>query len=68
MTAKEKQLNPRLTDVPKSTDEWQDWHDLVDEAHENVADHLEQVLGDEPTRVPNRTQAPSVRPSDIPGD
>jgi hypothetical protein len=68
MTAKEKRLNPRLTDVPKTTDEWQDWHDLVDEAHTTVADHLEQVLGDEPARVPDRMDAPAVRPCDVPAD
>lgn len=68
MTERLKALNPRLTEVLKNTDDWQDWHDLADDAHEKVADHLEQALGDEPVTVPERAEAPAVRPSNIPAD
>lgn len=68
MPAKENVPDSRLTEMPKDTDEWQDWHDLVNEAHDKMADHLEQALGDEPVRVPERRQGPAVRPSDIPAD
>ncbi len=53
-----------ILDAPKDTNEWQDRQDLKDDSAEFAADHLEQALGDEPSRRPDAPQDVLLKPSE----
>lgn len=58
-------LRPQdLLDAPRDTNDWQDRQDLKDDSAEFAADHLEQVLGDEPSRTPDSASAILMTPSE----
>lgn len=63
-TEQEKRRLRDLLDAPRDTNDWQDRQDLRDDSADLAADHLEQVLGDAPSRTPDSGSAVLVTPSE----